>query len=539
MTPQDAHIPRRFKRRNRQTGGHDVPERLKILIVEDDESARESIGKVFGRAGSLRFDVEFISTEEVWRPFPRPLACDVVMVDIASNPQASLEAASRLRSTLPMAGIAIMAPSDDFMAPVEIINMGLGPLVILDYEGMSSLPSVAMSLAGDGGGSQSSMRGDLSEKNRELRDITDSLARQSVHLIRLRNELAAEKSKLETIINGMSDGVIFFNVDGALEMINPVARKIITSAGYKDEPELESFLRFIREHETSGANTAADAGDTFESSMGPKTYRTRIGKVFDSEDEMAGLLIMLTDITQDKEYEKLKNEFTSMISHELRTPLTSIRAAVDNLLRGNLGDVTDDQTKFLRLIARNVDRQQDLIDNLLDLARLEAGQMEMSMERGQMTTPAVFCMDHFSLAFKDKGVNLTGNFDEDTPRIYMDQGLITQAINNLLSNALKFTEAGGEVSISVKKEMVGGSPYVGVIVADTGVGIAREHLEKVFDKYTQADSSIRRRFAGTGLGLAICKEIARAHNGLITVDSEPGRGSRFSLLIPVMDELGE
>ena len=509
--------------------------RLKVLIVEDGKARRREIEESFGAAGGESFEVEFISTARAGRLTESSLKRHAVMIDLEPDPDAAIVAAWRIRSIKPYLGIAVLAPSEDFRAPVEMIDLALGPLVVLDGDGISSLPSLALTMAeeacGDAGGAS---RGSLRKRHQELRDITNSLARQSVHLIQLRNDLASEKNKMETIINSMTDGMIYFNVDGAMEVANPVAARLFPGVLDKDSPSLRDFSEVLgidRIAEYTGAGKACEA---FEAEIGSETYRVRLACVTDSGGENAGMLMLLTDITQDKKYEKLKSEFTSMISHELRTPLTSIRAAVDNLVRGNLGTVNDSQRKFLGLIARNVDRQQELIDNLLDLARLENNKMELRLE---MTNPApavIFCVDQFSLAYKDKGVKLDLKMEENLPEVTMDQGLISQAMNNLLSNALKFTDAGGEVSVRIGVESLDGKPFVSIAVEDTGIGIPQEHKVRIFDKYTQADSSIRRRYAGTGLGLAICKEIAKAHKGRIDVESEPGKGSRFILRIPVI-----
>lgn len=507
---------------------------VKVLIVEDDESLRGKISSSFKKDGENRFDVSFISCSETGNPSGLDGTYSVVMVDFAPDPKAALQAAWRLRASMPESRIAALTPSENFMAPMEALNIGLGALVVLDDKGISSLPSVALSMLerrGQGDRAFSTKNEKLSYQ--ELQHITTSLARQSVSLIMLRNELAAEKSKMETVINGMTDGVVFFNMDGEPEMINPVAGSLFPDLRPNEGPSLSEFISKLGEDGEFHEKHKSDVCDMFDADIGSKTYRVRVAEVKDSEGHTAGTLALLTDITQDKEYERLKNEFTSMISHELRTPLTSIRAAVDNFIRGVLGDVTESQKKFLQLIARNVDRQQELIDNLLDLARLEAGQMELNIEPTNAAAPAHFCVDQFSLAYKDKGVTLKSDIGQDLPKVRIDQGLFAQAVNNLLSNALKFTDSGGEVTLSLKSDIHEDTAVIKLTVADTGIGIPKESIDRIFSKYTQADSSIRRRYAGTGLGLAICKEIAKAHGGWVEVESEQGKGSRFSLIIPV------
>lgn len=502
--------------------------------MEDDEASRQRIRRAFeaARAGSSRLD--FISAGQAAGLSSPPEGFDAALIDLSPDPAVSLRAARRLRSFIPGAGMAALAPSSGFMAPVEALDLGLWPLVTLDDEGLRSLPYIAASLsAGEEAGREAKRLGDLRKRNIELRDITDSLARQSVNLIRLRNELDAEKSKMETVIRGMTDGMIFFNTEGRPEVINPVAARLFPGLGGQDGTGLEDFLASLEKNAPRDRPGNDEGVETFEARVGTKTYMARMTPVAGPDGEVAGVLILFTDITRDKEYQRLKDEFTSMISHELRTPLTSIRAAVDNLARGNLGSVTESQRKFMDIIGRNVDRQERLVNDLLNLARLEAGQMELSLERASLLPTAAFCVDQFSLAFKDKGVGLSLEAEDGLPKVDIDPGLMAQAMDNLLSNALKFTEKGDRTLVKLGRGMEKGAPAVVVDVEDTGKGIPSEFMDRMFDKYTQADSSIRRRHAGTGLGLAICKEIMRAHNGSITVESEPGQGSRFRLTLPV------
>jgi signal transduction histidine kinase len=278
--------------------------------------------------------------------------------------------------------------------------------------------------------------------------------------------------------------------------------------------------------------------DVLEIVINSATYRVRKISIDAGSEPGAGTILLFTDVTRDKEYDRLKSDFTSMISHELRTPLTSVRAAVDNFLRGNLGSITQKQEKFLNLIARNVDRQNRLIDDLLDLAKFEAGQMTLKKEKSNLASLVANAVEQYSLAFRDKQVKLS-MLEEDTIKnghAILDGRLMVQAIENLLSNALKFTPEGGNVEVSMRKGKDKGT--LQIVVRDTGIGIEKDKIEKIFDKYTQAESGTRRRFSGTGLGLAIVKEVVHAHGGDVTVKSAPSKGAEFTITIPVENQDG-
>jgi signal transduction histidine kinase len=505
------------------------PRPLVPLIVTDDIARRERIAEIFASFAAASFAPLFQGVAQTARasaPSGKEVAGAVI--DCADDPMGAVAAAFRLRRELPGVGIALMAPSPGFPVPVEMVELSVGPLITGDDDGLSSLPNVILAMTEEETDDAASRR-DLRLRHQELRDITDSLARQSVHLIRLRNELAAEKNKFETVINGAADGIAYYDNEGRLELVNPVARDLFFDLGSTAPTALDALLALLAERRVDARNESADA---FEAAFGESTYRVRLSHVADSRGEPAGSLVSFVDVTGDKEYEKLKNDFTSMISHELRTPLTSIRASVDNFLRGNLGEVTDRQRKFLEMIARNVDRQQALIDDLLDLAKFEAGRMEVKREPTKLSAVLSHCVEQFALAFRDKGVDLTLAPNEPVT-LPVDTALVTQALANLLSNALKFTDAGGSVTVSLS---VDGDRFARVAVADTGIGVPPEKQATIFDKYTQVDSGERRRYPGTGLGLAIVREIAHAHGGRIAVESRTGAGARFILSLPLSEE---
>lgn len=516
-----------------------MSENIHILIVEDNKERRKKIGRIFRSSADKKFKIEFQSNASAAKISSAKFDFDIAMISFEPDPQSALLAAWRFRSIRPDIGIAVLALSIDFLAPVEMIELGLGPLVVLDDEGLASLPSVASALTdipeekSPGLTTQSNLR----LRHKELRDITDSLARQSVNLIHLKNELAAEKNKVEAVINGMTDGMMFFDAADKLELINPIARKLFSSLKPVDGIALTRFKFFLKDKIIPRDKAVKSGPDVSEIEINNKIYRVREALVADPQNDTRGSLMMFTDITHDKEYEKLKNDFTNMISHELRTPLTSIRAAVDNLLRGNMGAVTDDQCKFLEIIARNVDRQQQLIDNMLDLARFEAGLMETVKEKANLSSVVAMCVEQFSPAFKDKNVSLELNVKQAVPMIMIDPNLITQAVNNLLSNALKFTNKEDHVSVSIDRAKLDGVERACITVADTGIGIPDDKVGSIFDKYMQVEKGSKRRSSGAGLGLAICEEIARAHGGSITVESEENRGSRFKIYIPLNSKI--
>lgn len=237
-------------------------------------------------------------------------------------------------------------------------------------------------------------------------------------------------------------------------------------------------------------------------------------------------------ITKEGEIDRMKSEFISTTSHELRTPLASIKEAISLVSDATTGPINEKQRKFLGIAARNIDRLAALINNLLDMSKLDAGKMKLHKTQVSILHIAEEVFATFEALSRSKGITLQMKRTEGLPLIYADKDKISQIIINLVSNAFKFTNEGHAVEIQVG--------YYGpdknnieVGVKDTGVGIGKEDISKLFQKFQQADSPLTRKAVGTGLGLIISKEIIEMHGGRIWVESEQGKGSRFAFILPV------
>lgn len=225
---------------------------------------------------------------------------------------------------------------------------------------------------------------------------------------------------------------------------------------------------------------------------------------------------------------RLKSQFLANVSHELRTPLTSVNGYVDLLLDGEAGPIVALQEEFLRTIKRNADRQLGLITGLLDFARIEAGQLKLTLTDVDLNTVGADVIEQLVPQAASKDIGLEMVFPDDLPDARGDRERVFQVLLNLVGNAVKFTDTGGVV---VSAQV--GRNQVTVLVTDTGVGISAEDLPHVFDEFRQADGSETRRFGGTGLGLAIAKRLTELQGGSLTVESRLGVGSVFSLSLPL------
>ena len=250
--------------------------------------------------------------------------------------------------------------------------------------------------------------------------------------------------------------------------------------------------------------------------------------------------------------ERLKSDFISIVSHELRTPLTPIKNSLDIILKGMTGDVSEQTLKFVGMAKRNVDRLSDIINDLLDLSKIEAGKMEFRFETKSVIPAIEYVKSTFEQTAKNKNINFTLSKDDEIPDLYIDSKRIEQIVSNMVSNALKFTQENGSVTIECKNITYKNlldidfyeqsinedyENYVQISVKDTGIGINKEDIPKIFDKFQQIENSLSREIGGTGLGLPIAKQLTQAHQGLIWLESEINKGTCFSIAIPVMNDL--
>ena len=250
--------------------------------------------------------------------------------------------------------------------------------------------------------------------------------------------------------------------------------------------------------------------------------------------------------------ERLKSEFISIVSHELRTPLTSIKNSLDIMGSGKCGELTPAYEKFLSMAKRNAQRLSGIINDLLDLSKIEAGKMDYHFKDMDINSVIEDVKNALSVLVKDKGLTLITKESEELPKINADSQRLEQVLTNLVSNAVKFTPEGK--SIVVKSELVNAKDlkcedcfapildklegeYILVSVKDEGIGIAKENLLHVFDKFAQIENSLSRKVGGSGLGLPIAKQLIEAHKGAIWCNSEEGQGTTFYFAIPVVTEL--
>ncbi|MDO5307186.1 MAG: HAMP domain-containing sensor histidine kinase, partial [bacterium] len=249
--------------------------------------------------------------------------------------------------------------------------------------------------------------------------------------------------------------------------------------------------------------------------------------------------------------ERLKSEFISIVSHELRTPLTAIKNAMDIILSGKAGEMTENIEKFVSMGKRNATRLSGIINDLLDISKIEAGKMDFKFELINIEPVIEYVKNNLTEVAREKNLTIKYLPSEKPVQIYADSNRLEQVLTNLVSNAIKFSPEAGEIEVTTKivnarvlqydnsfeediKNLQGN--YLQVCVEDHGIGIERKDLNHVFDKFAQIENSLSRKIGGTGLGLPIARQLIESHNGAIWCDSEINKGSRFYFVIPIAND---
>ena len=343
-----------------------------------------------------------------------------------------------------------------------------------------------------------------------------------------------EKDKFEVAVDNMTEGLIILGKTGEIEKANPSAKSLL---GLKSEDSLEALATVI--DGLGFRELVCKQDDDNEKTRGEFKVRSTSGNILkmrwtemlDTWNHFLGNVVTIRDVTEDEAAEKAKTEFIASISHELRTPLTSIQNSVSNILAGVTGKVTRKTREYLHAMKSDCHRFADLINDLLDMAKLEAGSMPVSRKVMNIVSVVSETIHEFSAVTAQQGVALTCEVDSHISPVYADPQRIQQVLFNLISNAIRFTERGGKVAV---RTYDWGEKVV-VAVQDSGIGIEPELQKQIFSKFYQIRRQAGAGSKGSGLGLAICNGIIAVHGGAIWVESEKGKGSKFFFSLPKSD----
>lgn len=346
-----------------------------------------------------------------------------------------------------------------------------------------------------------------------------------------RAKLVRTQRTTQLAVNSLPDAIAIINPEGVIELSNDAAQKLFnlqpdTPITQANEPRLATIYRAaVEELRPSHPKGYEGAIEVYDQGGQLKFFLPRAIPICDAEKRLLGVTLVLADVTNLRRLDEMKSGLLSVVSHELKTPLTSIRFAAHLLLEEQIGPLNPKQTELLIAARDDSQRLQTIIDDLLDIGRLESGRVKLDLRRQSAEQLIDAAVQPLRPAFADRGISLEINVPSETPTVLADAVRIDHVFTNLLTNAMKFTAAGGSVRIFTETE----SDQVRFVVQDTGVGIESQHLPRIFERFFRVPMSSQP--AGAGLGLAIAKEIVDAHGGVISVQSQLGEGSRFSFTL--------
>jgi two-component system sensor histidine kinase ResE len=340
--------------------------------------------------------------------------------------------------------------------------------------------------------------------------------------------LSYEKEKLENVLTSMTDGVITLDSAGQIILYNPQAKKLLNDCGEIKEGALLTDCVYLTEvnvlfNEVIKERTIKKG----EISPSDKTLSVRLSPLFQPEnEEIIGVVVVLQDITKERRLEQMRKEFVANVSHELRTPISLIQGYAEAIMDG-LADNPEQRKHFLKIIHDEANRLKRLVDDLLELSRLQTGAIELNKEWVNVEQLCLQLRDKFKSALDQEGLAFRWEICDDATEIWADRFRIEQVLINLMSNAIRYAKKGS-IKIDVGKDDQG---FL-IKVSDTGAGIPARDLPYIFERFYRADKSRNRESGGTGLGLSIVKNIVDAHGGKITVESKEGEGTTFRIFLP-------
>lgn len=379
----------------------------------------------------------------------------------------------------------------------------------------------------------------------ELRRVRDRLEEEVRVLLGELRRTTAQRERVENIIQSIAEGLVVLDNEGKIQMLNPAAEKLL---GIKEGQAIGVPMSQSLKTEHIVALTKGpllDEGPEVGKEIEVRSIDDETRKILQASSAVlqneqgrtVGVVAVLSDITKQKKLDEMKSQFVAHVSHELRTPLAAIEQSLAILQAKDTGEITPAQEHFLSIAQRNISRLSRLVNDLLYVAKLEAGQMKLNVIPFKICDMVHHVAETVRALAESNGVAIEEKFPETDVEVEADADRLIQVITNLTGNAIKFTPSGGKITVEIDPDLrdqgVSEKSCISISVQDTGVGIPREDQEKIFRKFEQGSApSPGGQMSSTGLGLSIAKEIVELHGGKIWVESREGGGSRFVFVIP-------
>lgn len=488
-----------------------MDDKIRILVVDDERVVREGCHRVLSGKGYEVFlaeegksALEILAKDDI----------DIMLLDLKMPVMGGEEVLGHSRKHFPDVPVIIITGHGTVDNAVECMKKGAYDFVTKPFQVDQFLLTIER--AADKRMLEQRSRLYEEEKQRNLYDLN------------------LEKSRLKTIINCMANGVLVTNRNLEVVLHNPALTRLM-DIGVKIRPPVaiteitdnETLINTLRKMQQG--ELPSDEFLSQEIKAGKSVLRSISAPALGPDNGVVGTVTVLEDITAFKRLDEMKSDFVNMVAHELRSPLVSIRQQNNVLLEGLAGPLQEKQQEFLNRGSKKIDQLLELINDLLDIAKIEAGkhvQHRTPMDVEQVLRETLALIEPRA---QEQGITLEC-VCEDVRPIQADPKGIGEVLNNLVTNAINYSPGGGRVDVAVK--CLGDN--LEIRISDTGIGIEPEELPKIFDKFYRVKHPETRQVMGTGLGLAITKGIVEAHQGTIDVESAPERGTTFRILLPMM-----
>lgn len=373
----------------------------------------------------------------------------------------------------------------------------------------------------------------------ELRQLAEAFNSMTAKLREFRRtnraRLIRTQQTTQLAINSLPDAVAILSPDGMVEMANAAAQRLFALEpdahinAQRAEWLVELYRRTTQTLQPVEPRGYESAIQVLDEGGGERFFLPHAVPILDDDRQLQGVTVVLADVTHLRRLDEMKSGMLSVVSHELKTPLTSIRMGVHLLLEERLGTITPQQNDILVAVRDDSERLYQIVENLLDMGRIESGRALMELKPESVESIVLAGTESMRAAFADRGVELTADIPDDLPPVIADAGRVRLVFSNLLSNALKYTRPGGNVTVTARAD----DQTVRFAVRDSGSGIPQQYQSRIFERFFRVPGQAG--VTGAGLGLAIAREIIEAHNGRISVESRENVGSTFSFTLPRAD----
>ncbi len=491
-----------------------MSEKIVVLVADDERAIREGCHRVLTGQG---YEILGAENGQLALDLLAKTPVDILLLDLKMPVMGGEEVLEIVRKTYPEIPVIIITGHGTVDTAVECMKKGAYDFITKPFQLNQFL--IIIRRAADKRILEAKARLFQEENLRNLYDLD------------------LEKSRIKTIIRCMGNGVMVTNRNLEVVLHNPALMRLLEKPGESpspcpieqiiNHPSLIDTLKRILSGESAQNESTAQ-----EISAGKNVLRAISAPVLGPDSCVVGTVTVLENVTAFKQLDQMKSDFVNMVAHELRSPLVSIRQLNSVLLDGLAGPMDQKHCDFVERGTRKIDALLELINDLLDVAKIEAGkfvQRRVPTDLGKILKDCTALLDARA---KKQGVELTCSF-QDLKTVQADPKSMEEIFNNLITNAINYSPDGGKVSVTAR----GLGEYIEVKVADAGVGIPAEELPKIFDKFYRVKHPRTRQVIGTGLGLAIVKGAVEAHHGTIDVESVPDKGTVFRVLLPAMTKV--